>query len=181
MAERAGSSLMNMLINFCTTIDVTFHKSPTTSSLSKAKICSSPSYSQTPSANDIPLMWDKLLSPVPIQNKRQNYCSVYFNLNVLIQQTRQKIPQHTAAGISQIKSACYETLNILWNINVAARRHSHPLLLQRIGDSKYAEVKNMWTEGRYIEAYAAQDDDKQYILRFTNSLAYLPTTYTFSS
>ena len=69
-------------------------------------------------------------TPVPIQNNRQNYCSVYFNLNVFIQQKRrQNILEHTAAGISHIKSACYDMLNIVYTMNVEERHHLHPLLL----------------------------------------------------
>ena len=42
-------------------------------------------------------------------------------------------------------------------------------------------VNNMRKGGGYILAYRAQADNKQHILRLTNSLAYLPTIYTFYS
>jgi len=122
---------------------------------------------------------------VSIQNNRQNYCYVYFNLNVSTQQTRQKIPQHTAADISQIKSACYEKLNIkhytfceTWMLQKHVS-HIHCYCKELVTVNMHVNwkyVKNMWQGGRYILAYRVQADNKQYILRFTNSLAYLLST-----
>jgi hypothetical protein len=89
---RSYSSLLCSLLHFCCLI------------LLRPKLSSSAPYAQTPQS----IFFFQFQRPIfiPIQNRRQNYSSVYFSLSILWQQTgRQKILHRMIQYIPRVQPA----------------------------------------------------------------------------